>query len=61
MNGQKLYELLAPNHPEMKVLYMSGYTDNIINQHDILSEGAAFLQKPFTIENLLDKVRTILG
>jgi hypothetical protein len=45
----------------MKVLYMSGYTDNIINQHDILSEGAAFLQKPFTIENLLDKVRTILG
>ena len=60
MGGRRLAEYLMFSRPEMKVLYMSGYTDDTIVQHRILEPGIAFLQKPFTLEALARKVREVL-
>jgi PAS domain S-box-containing protein len=59
-NGQELYESMAANQAGLKVLYMSGYTDNAIVHHGVLEEGVAFLQKPFERDSLAAKVRTVL-
>ena len=45
---------------EMKVLYMSGYTDNAIAHHGVLEEGLNYIQKPFTVGGLARKVRKVL-
>lgn len=60
MSGKELALLLNPPRPAMKVLYLSGYTDESIVQHGVLEPGAAFLQKPFTAEMLARKVREVL-
>jgi len=60
MSGRELVERLQRIHPEMKALYMSGYTDNVILHHGILEQGLAFIQKPFTLEILGKKVREVL-
>jgi PAS domain S-box-containing protein len=60
INGRELAERLAVVRPEMKVLFMSGYTDNVILDRGIHTRGIALLDKPFTFETLLAKVRSVL-
>jgi PAS domain S-box-containing protein len=60
INGRVLAEQLAPRHPAMKVLYMSGYTDSFIAGHGVLEAGIHLLHKPFTEEALMRKVRELL-
>jgi len=59
-NGRELHEQIASIRPGIKVLYLSGYTDNAIIQRGVLAEDAAFLQKPFSAADLLRKVRAAL-
>jgi DNA-binding NtrC family response regulator len=60
MGGHELAKRLEPLHPNMKVLYMSGYTDNAIVHHGVLDEGMSYIQKPFTVDGLARKVREVL-
>jgi len=60
MGGAELAGHLATLRPQLKLLYMSGYTDDAIVHHGVLEAGKAFLQKPFTPEALARKVREVL-
>jgi PAS domain S-box-containing protein len=60
INGKDLATCLVEKHPEAKVLYMSGYTENAIVHHGVLDAGTAFLQKPFRADALAQKVREVL-
>jgi FixJ family two-component response regulator len=60
LNGRELADRAAACQPDMRVLYMSGYTDSAIVHHGRLEAGMAFLQKPFTPDVLARKVRQML-
>lgn len=60
MNGRDLAERLRELFPEIKRLFMSGYTANVIVHQGMLNDGVAFLQKPFSINELAEKVREVL-
>ena len=60
MNGRELARHLVERNPAIKVLYMSGYTENTVGQHGVLEPGTYFLQKPFTPSALGNKIREIL-
>ncbi|MCX6084857.1 MAG: PAS domain S-box protein [Caldiserica bacterium] len=60
MNGKELFANIVKNHPAIKVLYMSGYTENVIAHRGVLDAGVQFIQKPFTVHALTAKVRETL-
>jgi len=60
MSGREVALLLAPAHPTMRALYLSGYSEESIVHDAGLEPGIAFLQKPFTAEELVAKVREVL-
>jgi two-component system, cell cycle sensor histidine kinase and response regulator CckA len=61
MNGRQLAESLVASRPEIKVLYMSGYTDDVIARRGVLEAGTLLVAKPFTAQALLRRVRDALG
>jgi len=60
MSGREVAQAVTSMRPETQVLYTSGYTDSAIDQHGVLEEGLAFLQKPFSPNDLARKVRGLL-
>lgn len=60
MSGRDLAGKLMPDHPDIKVLYISGYTANVIAHRGILEENVQFLAKPFGRAELVNKLREML-
>ncbi len=60
MNGRELATKLAAIRPGIKVLYASGYTENVIAHHGVLDEGVEFLAKPYRPTTLAARVRQVL-
>lgn len=60
MSGKELAELIKEVYPHVKVIFMSGYTNDAIVNHGILTRGVEFIEKPFTPKNLARKVRAVL-
>ena len=61
MNGRELSQLLMATHPAMKILFMSGYTADVIGQHGVLDDDVSFIQKPFSLRDIAAKVRSMLN
>src|SRR5215470_3046532 len=60
MNGRELAQRISEIRPNVKVLYMSGYTENVIGHNGTLDAGVRLLQKPFNLRDLKDKVREVI-
>jgi CheY-like chemotaxis protein len=60
MNGPEVHAKLSPERPEMKVIFMSGYTDHAALHSNLIEAGSTFLGKPFTRADLAARVRTVL-
>jgi PAS domain S-box-containing protein len=60
MNGRDLAKKITAIFPEIKLLFMSGYSANVITQQGVLNDGVAFMQKPFSMNELAEKIRGIL-
>lgn len=60
MSGRELADHLAPLAPEMSIIFMSGYTDDVIVHHRVLNEETAFIEKPFTPDDFMRKIREVL-
>ena len=60
MGGRELSEKLAEMHPQIGVLFTSGYTDDAVIRQGIIEVGANFIQKPFTFDGLAQKIREVL-
>lgn|GEM_PF-6567012 len=60
MNGKELADYMQEKNDGLKVLFISGHTDGVIDQYDIFERGSYFLPKPFTPNDLLQKIRSIL-
>ncbi len=60
MNGKELYMKLLERHKDISVLFMSGYTDNIITNETVFDKDMQFIEKPFSLEGLTSMVRSVL-
>jgi len=60
MNGKQLASKLQATHSDLKCLFMSGYTSNVIVHHGVLEKGVQFIQKPFSLKDLASSVRKAL-
>ena len=60
INGKELYDQLSPLYPEMKVIYMSGYSGEVIAARGVMDESVNFIQKPFSVQALAAKIRSVL-
>jgi two-component system cell cycle sensor histidine kinase/response regulator CckA len=60
LGGRELAERLTQSRPQMKVLYMSGYPDHATWSSELVDDSAAVLQKPFPLETLARKIRSLL-
>ncbi|HET6931484.1 MAG TPA: PAS domain S-box protein [Candidatus Acidoferrum sp.] len=60
INGRDLADCLKAAHPDLRIIYMSGYTSDTIVHHGVLREGIDFIEKPFTEESLMRKLREVL-
>ena len=61
MNGRTLAEALRAVRPALKLLFMSGYTADVIAHHGVLDPGVHFIQKPFSLTDLAAKIKEVLG
>jgi len=61
MNGKELARQIQQVFPEIKLIFISGYTANIITPHGVLEEGVHFMQKPFSLKKLASKLQEVLG
>ena len=61
LSGRELAEALRRRHPDLKVLFQSGYTGEVVARHGLLQADVALLQKPLTLDALAKKVREVLG
>lgn len=61
MSGGQLAELRLEKYSDMKVLFVSGYSEQVVLRHKILNVGTNFLQKPFTLKSLACKIREVLS
>ena len=61
MNGRALAKQLLSSYPEIKLLFMSGYTADVIAHNGVLEDGVNFIQKPFSRQDLATKIREVLG
>lgn len=61
MNGRELSEQILANFPQTRVLFMSGYTAEVISHHGVLKPGMNFIQKPFSTRSLAQKISQVLG
>jgi len=59
-NGKELFQELNDHDPNLRVLYMSGYTENVIIHHGILKENMNFIEKPFNSRDLIEKIKAVL-
>lgn len=59
-DGKELSEVLRQDRPDMRILFMSGYDDDLLSCHDVLDGGHAFIPKPFTVDSFAGKVREVL-
>jgi len=60
LNGRELFEEVGDRFPGTKVLYMSGYTEDIVTHKGVLFDGTPFIQKPFAVVDLVSRVRSVL-
>jgi len=60
MNGRELYTKISDFYQDLKVIYMSGYTENVIAHHGVLDPGVFFIQKPFSVADLALKIREVM-
>jgi two-component system, cell cycle sensor histidine kinase and response regulator CckA len=61
MSGRELADRLLEEHPQLKILFISGYTSDTAARHGILEGEMAFLQKPFGLRDLARKIREVLN